>query len=333
VSRAFVGILSIASIVVAIAPACLPNDTRPTPTTLNVTVSGSALVDDGIPATSVDDGWSIAFDRVLVDIGNSSVNGGDCTDYAETDYRRLYDASVVAPQKLSLIYGLGTCNFNFGIRNPDNTSTILMQGVTDDEYTTMGTPVQDADRYTLHDVSGVSLWVRGSATNGSTTKTFDWSFRIRRVRIHDCRAPDGTYFSLDMPGGDTLSLDIEIHPEVLFQDRLDWTTARLRFAPFAQADDKFGNADGVITLDELNAMTLADAGVTPFDETTEDADAGVDAGDVTGTDAGDDSGLTVTSPNNWSTFEDFVYLGLYPRVARVAGKKCLSDAVLRVSSG
>ena len=324
-SRALVVSVALAAVVAA-APSCLPEDTRPTPTTLNVTVTGSPYVNAGIPSNAFEDGWSMTFERVLVGIGNSGVNGGACTDYAETNYTRLYDASVVAPQKLSLIYGLGTCNFNFRLRNPDTQNTIAMQGVTDDEMTTMLTPVAAADRYTLKDTTGVTLWVRGSATNGTATKTFDWSFRVRRVNIRDCEELDGTYFSLDMPGGNTIALDVEIHPEALFQDRLDWATAHLRFAPFAQADDKFGNADGVVTLDELNAMTLADAGVTPDDEQTFE-DAGVD-------DAGDDSGLgDASTSRSWTTFEDFVYLGLYPRVARVAGKRCVSEASVQSSSG
>jgi hypothetical protein len=321
-SRALVASLALA-IVVAAAPSCLPNDTRPTPTTLNVNVSGSPLISSGI---AFGDGWSIAFDRVLVGIGRSAVDGGDCTDYSETAYTRLYDASVVAPQKLSVIYGLGTCNFNFRLRNPDTQDTITMPGVTDDELATMLTPVTAADRYTSKDTTGITLWMRGNATNGSAKKTFDWSFRIRRVSIRDCESPDGTYFSLDMPGGNTIDLDIEIHPEALFQDRLDWATAHLRFGPFAQADDKFGNADGVVTLDELNAMTLADAGITAVDEQTFE-DAGVD-------DAGDESGVgDASSPQSWTTFEDFVYLGLYPRIARVAGKRCVSEAQTQASSG
>ena len=321
VSARFFGSIALASLaaLAVVAPSCLPEDTRPTPTTLNVTVTGSPLVNVGIPATAVDDGWSISFQRVLLNLGRTAVDGDACTDYSETNYFRLFDASVTTPQKLSVIYGLGTCHFSYRVANP-NTDSILEQGVTQDEFTTMITPVQDADRYTLHDVTGVTLWVRGSATNGTSTKTFDWSFRVRRVRIHDCKTPDGTYLSLDMPGGNTMSLDIELHPEALFQDRLDSATARLRFAPFAQADDKFGNADGVITLDELNAMTLADAGVTPADETTDDA--GVD-----------DSGFDATSPTSWTTFEDFVYLGLYPRVARVAGMTCSGDAAAQSFSG
>ena len=290
--------LFVAASVVA-AASCLPQDTRPEPATVNVTVTGSPLVDAGIPAASVDDGWSIDFDRVLVSVGNSSIEGSSCTDYEETDYRRLYDVSVVAPQKLAVIYGLGDCGFVFRVNNA-NSDSIEEQGVTDDEKTTMITP--GGDLYTSGP-TGISFWVRGNATNGTETKTFDWQFRLRRVAYHDCALPDGSVFGLTLEGGQTFGVNIEIHPEVLFDDRLDVTTAHLRFAPFAAADDVYGDGDGAITLDELGAESLDQAGVTAADDTLD--------------------GYDYTS---FTTFEDFVYLGLFPSIARVTGTThCLVD--------
>lgn len=282
----------------AIAPSsCLPADTRPAPARIDVSVSGSPLVTSGIASDAMTDGWSVSFDRVLVSLGNASVDGDACTNYSEADYRRIFDASIVQPKKLATLYGLGTCGFVFREINP-SLDSVLSDGVSNAEMTTMITPGHD--QYTdaaKQGDTGITVWFRGNAQKAGVTKTFDWSYRLRRVFVRDCVASHGASpLRLSLQGGDTLALDIELHPEVLFHDRLDPITAQLRFQPFADADDEFGNKDGAVTLDELGNMTLENAGVSVADITIDDA-----------------------AVSNITTFEDFVYLGLFPQIARLAG--------------
>src|SRR6185295_4293199 len=68
---------------------CLPADDRPPPGSVTFTVSPSPAVRDGIVT---DDGWSMAFTRLVVGIGRTGLSDG-CTEYAEARYDRLLDVT------------------------------------------------------------------------------------------------------------------------------------------------------------------------------------------------------------------------------------------------
>ena len=271
------------------ASSCLPADTRPVPAMLHVTVTGGALVKNGIPATS--DGWSVTFDRFLITLGQARLGGDPCTPYSDGDYKRIFDAKVADGQKLSDLYATGTCDFTVRISNPDADS-ILSPGVTIDDQDLMRTP--SMDRYSEGQTTGVSLYVKGSASKAGVVKRFAWSFRSRRVELHDCARFGEKPTPLVLQGGTSPVLDVQIRGEALFQDGLDPSTAKLRFTPFADADDITGNADGEVTLDELRAVPVDAAG---------SAD-----GDIIRGDGGTPS---------FATFEDYVYLGLSPQIGRL----------------
>src|SRR5260221_2791782 len=134
--------------------------------------------------------------------------------------------------------------------------------------------------------------IRYHCVTGVQTCALPISFRNRRVRYTDCsEVPGGKVVSFNLVGGRSSTIVLGLRGDVLFRDRLDPATAKLRFDPFARADDDFGDHDGAVTLDELSKMTLAQAGIGTAELTV-------------GTD-------TVTT---WTTFEDFVYVGLFPHV-------------------
>ena len=300
----------------AMTLACLPTDTRPPPATVNVTVSGSNLVKNGIPGSAMEDGWSVSFERFLASVGNASLGGDACVPYSEADYRRIFDLRTVEPQKLSVLYALATCDFRFRVNNAD-TDSILGAGVTEEDKTLMRTP--GSDPYSGTQPTGVSIYVKGSATKGSITKKFAWSFRPRRLEFRDCRAAPGLPpMRLSLTSSESVTLDVQLHGEVLFQDRLDTAKAKLRFAPFAAADDKYGNGDGEITLEELGKVSLDDAGITPDDLTQNDAGVMSDG----------DAGIAA-----FKTFEDFVYLGLFPQLARLGPNGTCNSSVGRPRGG
>jgi hypothetical protein len=274
------------------ASSCLPVDTRPPPSSILVTVVGSPLARDGITASMTTDGWAISFDRFLVVLGRETLDGDSCSAYAEADYKRLYDGRYVDSQKLGQLYGLGTCRFGFRLQNPDP-DTYVMAGATEDDLNRMRTP--GSDHYTMD--TGISVDVRGTATKGAVTKTFSWSFRPRRIGYTDCVDTADLMATtsaqpLTLVQNGALIFDLRLHVETLFQDSLDYSQAKLRFDPFANADD-LGDKNGDVTLDELAAVSLADIGL---DATT----------------------LSMIEPNasTWMNLQDFVYLGLFPRVVR-----------------
>jgi hypothetical protein len=275
---------------------CLPSDTRPTPGEAFVTLRGSATIKNGIPGTALSDGWSISFSRFLVSLGGASFGGDGCTAYENDFYRRIFDASVLEPQKVAQKFALGTCELGFRVSTPDSDS-ILSAGVTERDKTLMRTG--GTDPYS-NGLAGVSIYVSGAATKGPVTKTFTWSFRGRRVIYGGCStelAAAPTLYTFASGGQQTVELGVTGEP--LFASALDPSKAKLRFDPYARADDEFGDKNGDVTLEELGKMTLADAGIV-LDDLQQAGDAGV---------LGGDASATVVK-----TFEDFVYLGLFPHV-------------------
>jgi hypothetical protein len=198
--------------------------------------------------------------------------------------------------------------------------------------------------------TGVALYARGLATKDGITKTFAWAFR-QGVSYRNCAAPlaagdgglaldsgigrrsgdagirdagprdgglpdaggigladSGAYFAdggptgprgVDLVSGGATTIDIRMHGESLFLDSINLATASLRFDILAAADDKYGNGDGDITLAELGQVPLTDIGLHGRYVQLET-----------------DVGAAPPGLSTWTTLEDFVYLGLFPKVAR-----------------
>ena len=96
--RARLSIVVLCALATATAPSCLPVDTRPPPASVLVTVRGAAHIKEGIPAASLQDGWSITFDRFLISLGQAELQGDACTPYSDADYRRIFDGRTSSPQ-------------------------------------------------------------------------------------------------------------------------------------------------------------------------------------------------------------------------------------------
>ncbi len=269
----------------ALLASCLPTDTRPPPATLHVTVSSDAALRDGFDTA---DGWHIAYTRFLMVLGNVAVSGDNCSNYSAgggTGYTRIFDLRIAGPQKVTVVYGLGMCDFGFRVGNP-NADSVLSTGVTEADKTFMRTPGTDAWATNR----GISVYVEGTAKKGRVSKRFAWPFR-QSTSSSKCTAGDGAAPGVTLQGNAVKTLDILIAGATLFADSLDPAMASTRFEPFARADDQ-NNADGEITFTELATIpqSMADVALP---------DAGVDAG-------------------MWSSLADDLYLGLLPRLSRFA---------------
>lgn len=257
---------------------CLPEDTRPPPGLVNVTFRGADATLDGVTTS---DGWSVKFARVLVSIGSADVEGEGCAEYADADYFRILDGRLRTPQKVGLIYGFGTCSFELRARNPENDS-LLGEGVTEQDKLAMRDPVTNA----YDEFAGITYWVSGYAERAGVRKTFEWKYRRRRVAYEECLV-DGASKEFALRADQQVTVEVRVHAAALFQDALEHDKAKLRFDPIATAD---GNADGIVTLEELDEVTMEGVGIKkPEDEQAKE----------------------------WSTLGDFVYHGLFPRMIRV----------------
>jgi hypothetical protein len=258
-------VAGVGAVGLAALDACVPADNRPPPGRLTLTVSPSPAVQNGVLTA---DGWNVAFERVLVDIGRASLGNG-CARYSDSSYDRLLDVTTKSNQKLSVLYGIGECDIRFRVQ-PPSTDAVLGEGVSEDQKTELRTPGGDS----YIPLGGIAIDVKGSASREGVTKRFHLTFRPR-VRYGNCK--------LDADGGQAVNLqtdvdevfDIRIEAEAVLRDDVDAATASLRFEPFAIADK---DGDGNVTLDELRRVPISEirdsgafeAGLYEFDD-----DAGV----------------------------------------------------------
>jgi hypothetical protein len=271
--------------------ACVPADTRPVPGSLTLTVSPSPAVIAGVTTA---DGWNVSFDRVVVNIGQASLGNG-CDEYSQADYTRILDVTKQSNQKLSILYGIGTCDLRFRVAAP-TVDAVLGDNVSEDVKTQLRTP--GGDPYVP--LGGVAIDMAGTAVRGAVTKHFRLVFRPR-VRYGNCRLDEDAGPGINLASSAVEVYDIRIEAEAVLRDDVDAAMASLRFEPFANADQ---DGDGNVTLDELRHVPIAEvrdggafeAGTYEFDD-----DAGVfrNAG-----------AIPIT------TFGDYVYELLLPSLPR-----------------
>jgi hypothetical protein len=323
----------------AAAPAgCLPGDTRPEPATVVLTVESSPA---GVGGVTTADGWSLVFDRVLAAIGDAALDNDSCNAYGNAGYDRVFSGTVGGAQKLSTVYGLGTCALRLRLRSPSS-SALVTDGVSPSDVAALRAPGTDpwvakATPPSSHNgrmssgppENGTALLVVGHASKDGVTKRFTWSFRgsVTLRACGDAGNDGGVTTDLDLKGGDLIDIPITLAAEELF--RLAEGAGGLLFEPFAAAD---ANHDGAITLDELAAVPAPSGNLGgPEDAGSLDAgafDAGAhdggapDAGEHNAGDAdAGDAGAWVTSPTA-ATLADLVYLTLAPQTVLVRGASC-----------
>ena len=179
---------------------CLPDDTRPAPGRLNVSVDGDVALGAGVTTA---DGWTISFDRFLISLGEVELEGDDCTSYNETDYLRILDLRAGAPQKLSTPYARGSCELTFRVASPRE-DVALGTGVTAADVILFRTAASDA----FEQNAGLTLLVAASAEKAGAVERFEWGFR-RGIQYEDCRLGDAAGVQLESRDDESVNLRIE----------------------------------------------------------------------------------------------------------------------------
>lgn len=212
---------------------------------------GEEYIEEAIPASEFEDGWTITFDKFLVHIGHVTVADAEGTTGAKMDGTIVFDHKLPGVKPVFTAADLEArpwekVSFEIPVTGAD---AALSDGVTEE------------DKQLLLD-SGASIYVIGSATKGADTKTFEWAFPVG-TRFEDCK---GERDGKETPGalvtnGGTDQVQLTIHGDHLFYDDLQSPNAALRFDPIAAADS---NADGEVTLEELSAVKLFDIDVGTY---------------------------------------------------------------------
>ena len=322
---------------------CLPTDTRPPPASVFVEASSDDAVRKGF---STDDGWNIEFTRFLITLGRTSLDGDACNPYSDARYERVLDMQQPPPQKVTLLYGLGQCDFTFSVTHPVSDS-VIGAGVTSQEALMMQTAGSDKYTAPTGQLAGINTYVTGVASRGDEHKTFAWSFR-QDYNYKSCTVSvdAGPAQGLNLHGHDSDTVDLLVRGETLFQTDVDPSKAKLLFEPIAMADSVFGNADGQVTLDELGLVPILVSGATgvvvPVDAGNYQGLGGFDAGNFAALlDGGflpldgsvndyvaGDGGVTSVG-----SLEDFVYLMLFPRIVRYQDTGGCASIVARIGRG
>lgn len=205
---------------------------------------GEEYIEQGIPASELEDGWTITFSRFLVPI--SAVTVGDQGQVAATQAGGvLYDHVGAGVKTVTSFESLPAKAYG----------EVSFEIVRATAGLALDASAEQADLDQLL-ADGATLYIEGAATKGAESKAFAWTFSTE-TRYERCggevngQEREG---ALVTNGGDD-EIELTIHGDHFFYDDLQASAARLRFQPMADAD---ADADGVVTLDELDAVDLVD---------------------------------------------------------------------------
>ncbi len=189
-----------ASLVVA----CLPEDTRPPPGRLVVTVEPDSTLQSGFVTAN---GWEITFDQFLVALGQ--VRTEPCESYAEVgaSYTRILNLVRPEAQTVATVYALGQCRVGFQLARPD--AEVLL-----------GEGVDETDAQKLADGAAAVLSIAGTAMRSGDPHRFTYT-SDRAFDYGDCA-------TVELRGGDTQTFELQIRGAELFRDP---SSAELRFDP------------------------------------------------------------------------------------------------------
>ena len=211
--------------------------------TVVVTAWGEDYIEEGIPVAEFADGWSASFDTFLIVLGDvtfSNADGGQASMSGLT----LYDLATPGPHAMGRSEPLEATNwqsvgYRMAVATPD---ADVHASATEGTLTTM------LD-------GGYSVYVEGSATNGTDTYACRWGF-TDSVRFDDCVDVGGGQETrgVVVTAGGAVEMQLTIHGDHFFYDDLQSGDAALRFENIAAADT---DTDGEVTLAELALVPLA----------------------------------------------------------------------------
>jgi hypothetical protein len=201
--------------------------------TLAVEIWGEEFIEDGIPAAVFVDGWSVTFDKFLVAVDGVAAARGSAAPDLEDAAQRIFDLTRAGP-------------FPFLTRpvpagRYDNTAYRLRPA----QAAAAAANASAAD-VTLMTDHGYAIYVSGTATDGTTTKTLHWGFTTDT-------AYTGCHSEADLADGQSATIQLTIHADHLFYNDLVSEDPDVKFSTIAAADT---DADGEVTLAELAAFDI-----------------------------------------------------------------------------
>jgi hypothetical protein len=204
---------------------------------------GEEYIEQEIPAADVEDGWTIQFDKFLVDIGHIGIAEEGGGKVAEMSGSILFDHTRAGVKPLRTFADLPAKAFaRVSYEITPVTADTQVAGVSESDKSLMAT-------------NGYSIYVEANATKGNVTKKLGWGFTT--ATLYDrCKGELGGKETdgVVVTNGGTDQAEITIHGDHFFYDDLQASDAKVRFDNIAAAD---ADMDGTITMAELAKVKLA----------------------------------------------------------------------------
>ncbi|MGM0595573.1 MAG: hypothetical protein ACQES9_00890 [Myxococcota bacterium] len=212
---------------------------------LSIETWGEEFIEEGIPATEFDDGWSITFDQFIVNLGQVHFNDQDnarnyLVDLVQEGPHFLTEETVDVGVVEQFNYALLPADGSSENVNLDNADVQLME---DNSY---------------------SLYVTGSATLDGSTLVFNWGF-TESANYINCHVAG------EIVKDEETAVQLTIHGDHLFYKSLVDSEAGLGFDAVANCDN---DENGEITKDEL--LNFSGTDFSSLDNYDVPADSSID---------------------------------------------------------
>lgn len=210
------------------------------------TTYGEEYIEQELPASEFEDGWSVRFEKFFIVLGDVSVGKeGASSPAAKMATPKLFSMTKPAGDKAVVAFpnlpGTAYTHVSYAV-GPATAATEIAEGVTEADTQQM---VQN----------GYSVYIEATASKDGATKKFAWGFKTNTL-YDKCKGEvagketDGVVVT----NGGTDNVQLTIHGDHFFYDDLQSPEAKVRFDNIAAAD---ANDDGTVTLEELAAVQLA----------------------------------------------------------------------------
>jgi hypothetical protein len=207
---------------------------------------GEEYIEQELPASEIEDGWSVKFTKFMVNFQNVTV----------ADSGGLAKATLAKPKLFDMHKNGGPVSLvTFADLPAQNYSKVSFEIAPVTAEAELAPSATQADKDAM--VAGkLSVYVEGAATKGAVTKTFKWGFGTA-TQYADCRGEKSgkEVAGVVITNGGTDDPQLTIHGDHFFYDDLQSPDAKVRFNAIALADDK-GDKNGEVTLEELSKVEL-----------------------------------------------------------------------------
>lgn len=218
------------------------------------TTWGEEYIEQEIPSDIFADGWSVKYDKFLINIGNIRIGDEAGAEAARKDGFTLINHVAAGVKPVVTLDGIEAKNWDL--------VSYQINPVTDAAQLAVGTGATEDDKAFMI-TNACHAYVEGTLSkSGEDSKTFKWCFSVDTL-LDECEGEvDGklTKGVVVTEGGED-QVELTIHCDHFFYDDLQSPDAKVRAQALVDADvalDGASGPDGEITLEELAAVDLDD---------------------------------------------------------------------------